>query len=631
MIDLKEIYKNLFDDYSYGLLILDENGKILDANFKAKIVLDLEYDDLIGRSISDFLNEKMKSLAERFLSDVNKEQTIIVEYVNGQGIFSSDSEILFEFQKVSNKNKRIFVVKMLDLQHTNLLSGFQYQIKEILKEFSKDNEFGIMFTKNKEILYINKKLEELIGYSFQELKGGSTDYFKKIILKTESRNNALEQILKFFMYSTKQSKNILTVQSRINTKDKRVLWINFIIKKIFVINNDNYFLIIFQDISEFKENEKKFEIIVENSPIGIFISQSGKIKYMNSRFTQIMEIHQDELLCRDSDAFFEFVHEDDIHLLKSGLIMRTRGIDGKGDSIEPETKIFQFRIVLKNGAVKWIQSWHQSIFFQGRPANIVFIMDITEKKTAIQLLSESEEKFKIIAEKSPLGIGILQNEKFVYFNQRICEINGYSREEIKEWGPYEYLKTIHPNDHKSSHEIIESEDEEIEMELKGISKSGEIKFMKLYTRNLFINGVESDLVMLVDLTDIKTTQQKLIVSEKKFRHLFEKASIPIVLIDKKGKIIDINTEVERIFGLKKENNIGEHYSKFRSFLKKDVMISTDILNDMLVNRIKDKFEIELFDKNGDSKWFEVHVSNFKIEDDNVVQVIMYDITTQKES
>ena len=64
-------------------------------------------------------------------------------------------------------------------------------------------------------------------------------------------------------------------------------------------------------------------------------------------------------------------------------------------------------------------------------------------------LRESEEKFRIIAEQTRLGIAIIQDERLKFANQALADIFLYSVDEMLQWGKIPFEKLIHADSLKS--------------------------------------------------------------------------------------------------------------------------------------------------------------------------------------
>ena len=56
--------------------------------------------------------------------------------------------------------------------------------------------------------------------------------------------------------------------------------------------------------------------------------------------------------------------------------------------------------------------------------------DITRRKEIESALRDSEEKYRTLTERFHDGIYIYQGDRFVYVNDRVSEITGYSKEEL---------------------------------------------------------------------------------------------------------------------------------------------------------------------------------------------------------
>ncbi len=73
-----------------------------------------------------------------------------------------------------------------------------------------------------------------------------------------------------------------------------------------------------------------------------------------------------------------------------------------------------------------------------------FVSDITEQKLAVAALLESEEKFKTLVEKSPLGISLIEQDgRYQYINPRFKDIFGYTIQDIPTGA--EWFKKAFPN------------------------------------------------------------------------------------------------------------------------------------------------------------------------------------------
>ena len=90
---------------------------------------------------------------------------------------------------------------------------------------------------------------------------------------------------------------------------------------------------------------------------------------------------ENELLTK---PFSEFIHIDDREIVLERHARRMRG--------EKFPTRYSFRVVSKDGALKWVEIDSAEIVWAGRQATLTFMADITERIRMEEKLKESEER-----------------------------------------------------------------------------------------------------------------------------------------------------------------------------------------------------------------------------------------------
>ena len=126
-----------------------------------------------------------------------------------------------------------------------------------------------------------------------------------------------------------------------------------------------------------KESEEKYRLLVENATIGIVIAQDQTLKYINPRATELVDYSREELLSLD---FAERIHPDDRDETVGYYIKFLQGEETPANHI--------FRIIDKAGGTKWLDSNAVLVNWEGRPASLNFLMEITKRKQAEETLRQ---------------------------------------------------------------------------------------------------------------------------------------------------------------------------------------------------------------------------------------------------
>lgn len=120
-----------------------------------------------------------------------------------------------------------------------------------------------------------------------------------------------------------------------------------------------------RDITEEKLAVEQFLDSKQNAPIGTFIVQDNKFKYVNTEFIRIVGYTEEELLETNP---FDYIHEDYRDYVRHQAVAML-----KGGTATP----YEFCVYDKSGRIRWITEAVTSVHHNGRRATLGYFMDIT--------------------------------------------------------------------------------------------------------------------------------------------------------------------------------------------------------------------------------------------------------------
>lgn len=172
----------------------------------------------------------------------------------------------------------------------------------------------------------------------------------------------------------------------VSTKNNELAFIEITTTPIFdTEGNVTRVLHVNRDITErkrmedsLKESEMKFRNLVEESLVGVYIIQERIFRYVNPKMAAIFGYDVEELVDLKGPA--DVVTAEDWPIVEENIHKRING--------EIESLNYEFRGRTKQGSVINLEVYGSMTTYQGRPAIIGTLLDVTDRKMALEALRE---------------------------------------------------------------------------------------------------------------------------------------------------------------------------------------------------------------------------------------------------
>ncbi|MFW9969610.1 MAG: PAS domain S-box protein [Candidatus Odinarchaeota archaeon] len=376
-----------------------------------------------------------------------------------------------------------------------------------------------------------------------------------------------------------------------------------------------------------KESEEKYRTIFNSSPDYIFLTDlKGQILDMNPALLERIKMTLEEVRGINFSEFYAGDKIDDIRAIGSSLIS---GNEIKGVEIKAITKqgeIFEYEV----NAVPLKQN--------GKVTKILNLArDITLRKQTEQKLRESEKRYRHLFESSPYSIWLMDEDgTIVDCNSTMSSFPSVSEPKDLIGKRFaEVLSVLKRPDY-----LINMLNDRFKRFLNG-ERLGPLEFQitRIDGTKVWLS-IQSSLVkignktltqaFIQNITEKKNAEQKIKNSEQKYRHLFESSPYSIMLIDRKGKIMDCNPATEKLFNRKIDSLININFLDVGIKPEEVLPLFKKRYDSILSGVVPEPLEIQISKSvSGNLMWINIDDSLVEIGDEDVFQVIIQDVTEKK--
>ena len=497
---LKSRLESFINDSTDSISMTDLEGKVIFINDAFTKVYGFTEQEVIGKEppiIPNWLKKETTSLNEQVLLGKKmqgihvKRQKKTGELLDMSISLSPIYNELGQIEGISGISRDITEEKKMEMEIMNTKEEL-----ELVWHNTSDALF--MIGQNGRILKANPAFEEMLGWTAEEMNNLPVSP-----IHPEFHLKQLDD----FITTLRMGEQIPHFETQRKHKNGTTI---DVVAAYRPINKGNIVAVgTYRDVTEYikilkeiKEKEEKFRNIAKASPEAIIVYTEGKITFINERALSLLKAKSQSQAIGKS--ILDFVYPSD----------RKQVEERMRDAIYKEKKeeFIEERLLNFEGEIIYAETAFAPINDGGKVSVVIMIRDVTTKKRAEKATSESEERFRIIAEHSMDIIKVLDPQgKIIYASPAIEKILGYP---VRKMIGKPFYTTIHSDDmEKARNEFKEmlKTKKYIQINLRRIHQDGH--YIWLNTDFVPVLNPEGEVEKIVaisnDITELRKKEKKL--------------------------------------------------------------------------------------------------------------------------
>jgi len=584
----EEQFRAAFDNALDAMLIADDQAKFVDANPAACALFGVPRDELLKRSLSDFLAPAERRPTERawetFIADGERRGDTRLHRPDGttreleyrakasflphrhlsvlrdvterkqaaEELRAANDELE---KRVEQRTAELVAINTLLQEEIAERNRAEQALRDAEKKYRGifENALEGIFqsTPNGKFISANPSMARIFGYeSAAELMACRTEIGSQHYVEPNRRAEFKELIA---------TDNIVqNFELQCYRKDGSKIWTSENVRAVFDASGALlYYEGIVEDITERKQHqeelrrsEEQYRELVENiNDILYATDEQGVITYITPAIEYWAGLSPDEII---GHAFAEFIHPEDLPSL----------VENFQQSASNHARPSEFRIFDKSGKIHWFRKSSRPVFQGDRfTGTRGLLTDITERKQAYGALQASEERLRLlIGGVKDYAIFMLDCDGCVVsWNEGAKLVKGYEAEEIigKHFScffPGEDLKDGKPEQELKAATVAgRCEDEGWRIRKDGSLFYASVVITALRDEEGNLRGFSK---VTRDITERRQAQEALRATNRTLGTLIQASPLAIVGLDVSGKVTMWNPAARLIFGWTEEEALG---------------------------------------------------------------------------
>ena len=501
-------YRMLFEEAPDGILIVDENNRIIMANAAIHQMTGYASEGIIGHSPLDFIapedlmNRPPRPFDEIKVPGAMKHERVLVHQDGSRlnvlisSSYMPDGHLQYIIQDVTHRKK---MEEALRASEEKFSKSFQ----------SSPDAVTISSIDTGKFIEVNEGFCRMSGYTREEALGRSAEELN--IWEDLDRRREMVDILQ-------KDGKVREFQTMLRRRTGELLYCQLTAEAV-EIGGQTCMVVITRDITqrkqmeeELRRSEERYRLV--SSVISDYIYSTVRDEndrwhqnWVTGAFERITGYTLEEFNSRG--GWVSIVHPADLE----------RDDEAMKKLLDKKQTVAETRIIHKDRSVHWVRSYAHPVWDekQNRLVEIYgAVQDITEQKRIEQELLLSEERYRLVSSViSDYTFSNVQNNKGEIVLNWVAgafeKISGYTFEEFNARGGW--VSTVHPDDMEQDAHDMEMlrHNHQVISEIRTIHKDGTIRWVKSYAHPVWNeekNGLVGIYGAVQDITDRKRIESE---------------------------------------------------------------------------------------------------------------------------
>ncbi|MFZ5986659.1 MAG: PAS domain S-box protein [Bacillota bacterium] len=623
---LEEINAKLIKEYMSPCIVFNQKGEILQVCGTANKFFGLK-DDMSVSNLSGVLHENLASALNSALYRLKKQKNCIV--YNCIQISMEDNQysinlVIKRFEAGGSSQLFIAILEEVKVEKLNSpkissdtsgnlhLTEFN---KDIINFFNNTNTGTILLDNDLCIRAFTPAVTREINLIKHDI-GRPLSHITHNLLNEDLKESAMEVLES----NTSKEKEVQSAGG------------NWYIVKYYpysTINNEVIsIVIVLIDITGIKKAQDKLTrlsyAIDQSSTIVMIMNLESRVEYVNLRFLQLTGYSYKEVCGKELKFLKPFTNNEEYYKYIGDSI--SSGKEWKGEIYYKNEKSREFWL---STAVTPVRSTDGTI------AHFIAVMeDITDRKSMIEALKNSEEKFRQLFDNTSDAIFIYSfNAKGMPgriddVNKTACEALGYAKDELLTMTQYDIIAEEYISEIPKINQRLLAQDYDT-YEIYYTCKSGNKIPLEINSHIFLFNGERYALTTARDITRRKKYEEGLRRSRERYKQLVQNSPFAILII-KQGRILFTNKSALKLLGTKNAiETIGQSIDKYFNNLDEKRLMEIYSADAGVNGELASPIEDRILRPDGTEGYVEITGMPFWFEGEKTVLMMVRDISSQK--